>query len=212
MNLAGITHETLSRQLGKEIPEVYVVVAKHRAAGMDPESIADIIGCDAGDVEEVERDSIYKEVRQAIGVVAAMMRADQGPIWDSIEDTAARRLLERVETIRDTEELLRVAATANRMTRRNSPDNGVLDPARGIGKAAVTLTSRMVQRITQAGHREVMEEKTLSIHDGSMSNPSFDEVDKLLAVREALTPKAVPMQEGATLLDHLDKTHKEKFG
>ncbi len=68
-----------------------------------------------------------------------------------------------------------------------------------------------MERISNSGHREVMQEKELSISDGSMSNPTFDEIDSLLAIRDGLKPR-VSIQPGATLIEQLDATHKEKFG
>lgn len=212
MNLANITHETLSRQLDKEVPEVFVVIAKHAVAGMDLESIADIIGCELDDVQQIEHDSIYKEVRLIVGSLVAGSHADQPMIWDSIESIAGRRLLDRIEHERDPEFLLKAAATANRMHRRSRSHEAVLDPSRGNGKAAVVLTSRMIERITQAGHRQVLTERTISISDGSMVNPSFEEINQALGVRPGLVPNQINVQPENALMDELDSVMKEKFG
>ena len=187
-NLAAINSASLSQQLGQEVPDVYVIVSKHRAMGLDSEAIADVIGCSPDDIVEVESDDLYKAVRTAIGVLVAATHSDQPMIWDSIENIAGTRLLERLQHSNDPEFLLKAAATANRMTRRAKNADSVLDPSRQAGKTAVTLTQRMVQKITQAGHRTVVEERSLSIHDGSMSNPSFDEVNEMLSIRPGLTP------------------------
>lgn len=206
MSLMKVTAETLSRDLEKEVPEVYVVIAKHQAAGMDADSIADIIGCEPSEINEATDDPVFKEVRQIIGALAAQTQADQPFIWDALEATASRRLLDRVETERDPEFLLKVAATANKMTRRSKlHDNGILDPSRSSGRAAVTLTSRMVQRITAEGHREIQTERKLSIHDGSMSNPSFEEVGGLLAGNQGLKPAKIPVQQENALMEELNR-------
>lgn len=184
MNLMKITADSLSRDLETEVPDVYVVIAKHQITGLTNESIAEIIGCEASDIDDACAEPLFKQVRQMIGALAAQSSANQPFIWDSLETIAGQRLLDRIETERDPEFLLKVAATANKMNRRSKlHDNGILDPSRSPGRAAITLTSRMVERITAEGHREVKAERTLSIHDGSMANPSYEEVDGLLAAK-----------------------------
>lgn len=204
MNLAGVTSKSLSQDLGQEVPDVYVIVAKHKVMGLDDDSIAEVIGCTAEDIAEVESDDLYKQIRTIIGVYVAQNHADQPMIWDSIESIAGTRLLERLQHSSDPEFLLKAAATANRMTRRAKNNDLVLDPSRGMGRTAVTLTSRMVQKITQAGHKTVVEERSLSIHDGSMTNPTFDEVNEMLAIRPHLTPSRIAMQHGNDSLSGID--------
>jgi hypothetical protein len=198
MNLANVDHRSLTTQLGKEIPEVMVIVAKHRVAGLSTESLAELIGCDVAEIESLEADPIYQEVRGVIGALVAAQGADQGFIWDSIEDTAARRLLERIAKETDPEFLLRAAATANKMTRRNQDRSlgNVLEPGLAGRKVAVVLSKRMVERLTGDGTRTVATEQKLSIHDGSMSNPGFDEVNELLG----LVPTRIAAPADASLL------------
>lgn len=183
MNLANVNHEALSKQIGQPVSEVMVVVAKHSVAGVGVDSLAELIGCDPSDIEALESSELYREVRGIIGALAASAAADQGLIWDSIEAIAGRKLLERIETSRDEEFLLRAAATANRMTRRNSTLGQPLEPARAGQSAAITLTRRMVERFT-SGSTRVTEEQ-MSIHDGSMRNPQFEEVQSLLGLQPA---------------------------
>jgi hypothetical protein len=186
MTVATINHETLSTQLGQEVSEVMVVVAKHRAAGVGLESLADMIGCAIGDLEELELNPVYTEVRGIIGALTASLNADQGLLWDSIEQKAATKLLARVDVERDTDTLLRIAATANRMTRRvGAAKGGPLDPGLQGGKVSIQLTRRMVERLTGEGAAVRASEESVSIHGGSMSNPSFDEVSELLSLKPA---------------------------
>lgn len=184
MTVATINHETLSTQLGQEVSEVMVVVAKHRAAGVGLEQLADMIGCSVAELEELELSPVYTEVRGIIGALTASLNADQGLLWDSIEQKAATKLLARVEVERDTDTLLRIAATANRMTRRvGAPKGGPLDPSLQGGKVSIQLTRRMVERLTGEGATVRASEESVSIHGGSMSNPSFDEVSELLSLK-----------------------------
>lgn len=197
MNLSNVNHSTLSTQLAKEVPEVFVVVAKHRVAGLGADSLAELIGCSVEEIETIESDELYLEVRGVIGAMAATTTADQGFIWDSIEDTAARRLLERVETECDPEFLLRAASVANRMTRRSQRNKDeVLEPALAGKRVSIQLTRRMVERLTGDGTRVTSSEERLSIHDGSMTNPGFDEVNELLG----LGPMRITAPPSARLL------------
>lgn len=177
MNLAGVTHESLGKQLGKAVPEVFVVLAKHSVGGLDTGSLADIIGCEVHEIEEVERDELYQEVRGVIGALVAASTANQPLIWDSIENIAGQRLLEKIERENDPEFLLKAAATANRMNRRNARENQTLEPALAGRKVPIQLTRRMVERLTGDGTRITTTEEKLSIHDGSMLNPAFEEVE-----------------------------------
>lgn len=199
MNLASVNHTALAKQLGKEIPEVMVVLAKHSVAGLSHESLADLIGCTVAEIEEIEEDELFKEVRGVIGALVAAASADQPFVWDSIEDIAGRRLLERIERETDPEFLLKAAATANRMTRRNGRDSQPLEPSLAGRQVSVKLTKRMVERLTGEGTRVTESEERLSIHDGTMLNPAFEEVDKLLG----LTPIKIHAPSEATLLSDM---------
>lgn len=183
MNLANVNHETLTAQLDKPVSEVMVIVAKHRAAGIDIESLSEMIGCTPAELEELESDPVYLEVRGVIGALTASVTADQSLLWDSIEQKAATKLLQRVDTERDMDTLLRIAATANRMTRRNAPQRGgTLDPGVPGRKVSIQLTRRMVERLTSDGAQVRAGEESVSITSG-ISNPDFDEVNNLLGLQ-----------------------------
>jgi hypothetical protein len=183
MNLANVNHETLSTQLNKEVSEVMVVVAKHRAAGIGLDTLSEMIGCTEAELEQLESDPVYSEVRGIVGALTASVTADQGLLWDSIEQKAASRLLQRVEAERDTDTLLRIAATANRMTRRAAATrNPALDPGQQGRKVSIQLTRRMVERLTGEGATVRASEESVSI-TGGISNPQFEEVDQLLGLQ-----------------------------
>lgn len=181
MHLVSLSAESLSRELSKEIPATYVIIAKHDVYGMDSESIAEVLSCSVAEVEEVKADQVYKDVRLYIGAVAAQQRVDQSAGWDAIEGMAIENLIKRLPYEKDGDFLLRVAAVANRAQRRQATQANVLDPTRQNGKTVVRLTERLMQRFTQQGPEQVRE-RELSIHDGSMTRPSFDDVDQLLDV------------------------------
>ena len=181
MNLANITAESFSAAMEREIPEMYVVLAKHSVMGMDSDSICDVLGCEPNELVEVESDQLYKDVRQQIGAMYAEGQATRVFGWDGIEATALEKLAQRIPFEKDSDFLLKVAAVANKAQRRGNNEMGLLEPNKA-GRTAVTLTSRMVRKL-QYGTEEITEERRLSIHDGSMGNATFEEVDSLLDVR-----------------------------
>lgn len=193
MSLMDITAESLTRQLEREVPPIYVIVAKHSVLGMDEEGIREIIGCTKEELSEVLNDALYREVRIFIGAAHGQQGVDQTTGWDKLEQLSLGNLIKRAELPnQDPEFLLRVAAVANKAQRRASAgkDQGILDP--NAGKSVrISLTTRLVRQITHEGTETQQVEKQLSIHDGTMSNPSFDDVDSLLNV----TPQpALPRQ------------------
>lgn len=189
-----ITADSLTKALGVEVPDIYVVMAKHSVMGTDSESIQKILGCDQQDIKEVEDSELYKVIRTQVAAAHANQTVDQTSGWDALESTALKNLLKRMPYEKDPELLLRVAAVANKAQRRTGQDSAVLDPARANGKTAITLTQRLVHRLSR-GEEVTEETRQLSIHDGSMGNPSFAEVDSLLSVRNVpVLPRNLEIQ------------------
>lgn len=182
MNLANVNAESLSRSLEVEVPEMYVVLAKHSVMGVEAESMCEILGVTIAELHEAESDETYKMVRTQIGAIYAANQATRTFGWDGIEETALQKLAERLPFEKDSDFLLKVAAVANKAQRRGREESNVLDPSKA-GRTAVTITQRMVQRL-QGGREERIIERELSISDGSMSRVSFDEVDDLLNVSQ----------------------------
>lgn len=186
MSLMDVTHESLSRDLNREVPEIYVVIAKHSVLGMGEDAIREIIGCTKEELSDVMNDVIYREVRLIIGAMHAQASVDQTSGWDKLESLALKNLVRRAELPnQDADFLLRVAAVANKAQRRHTAgrDEGILDPAARPTRR-INLTSRLVRSFSRDGTETQTIEKQLSIHDGSMGNPTFDEVDQLLQVSQ----------------------------
>lgn len=199
MNLANVNAESLSKSLELEVPEMYVVLAKHSVMGTDESTICDILGVEPSELQEVQADPIYKAVRLQIGALAAESSAQRVHGWDGIESLALEKLIERMQYEKDSDFLLKAATLANKAQRRGGNDMGILDPSKA-GKTAIVLTQRMVQNFTNYGERrEVVRE--LSIHDGSMERVSFDDVDQLLDVKNTapLPPKGAHTGVNPTL-------------
>jgi hypothetical protein len=118
--------------------------------------------------------------------------------------------------IKDEDQLLRIAAIANKAQRRHQAgkDQGVLDSTNGRS-ARINLTTRLVQSFTRASGEAVTQtvEKTLSITDGSAVNPSFDEVDNLLHVSaNPSLPRQIEIRTETPdiNIDDLDQEMKER--
>lgn len=199
MRITEITAQKLEEHLGfPEVPEEYVVVAKHSVMGMESALIAEILGCEPSDITEAESDPIYKAVRAFIAGRYANQMANQTAGWDDIEDIAVQNLLRRLPFEKDGDFLLRVAAVANKAQRRARTPDRVLDPSQHNGSTVITLTQRLVSRIKNNGDTTTEATRQLSIRDGSMANPSFEEVDGLLSIRG---PQALPKTMARTLVE-----------
>lgn len=214
MSLMNVTAESLSKQLEIEVPEIYVLVAKHSVMGMDRESMCEILGCELADIVEVEANQEYRLVRAAVASVHSQMLVTQTAGWDAIEDMAMTNLLKRLPYEKDSEFLLKVAAVANRANRRLGVKDNVLDPSKVNGRTAITLTQRLVRKL-QRGDETVEETRQISIHDGSMGRASFNEVDSLLSVTSQPVlskPMEIRTQIADPKLEDLDRLMEDRYG
>lgn len=185
MNVYEITAATLERDLNESVPDLFVVMAKHQVMGMDASQIAEVLNCETTDILEAEQDPLYKRVKGFIGEVYASQSANQTTGWDAIESIAMEGLLKRLPFEKDSEFLLRVAAVANKAQRRHTPqNNNVLDANQAAGRKTIVLTQRLISKMSGRGE-QITEERSLSISDGSMTNPNFEEINDMLSVRAA---------------------------
>lgn len=190
-----LTSSSLSKELGVEIPDIYVVIAKHSVLGLDTEAIQQILGCSRQDIAEVEADGLYGTVRDRVAGTYANQSATQTTGWDAIEDMAIQGLVKRLPYEKDSEFLLKVAAVANRAVRKHSQSPAVLDPSVRAGRTTISLSQRLVSKLSSNGDLEQTEIREVSIKDGSLANPSFNEIDGLLSVRNLpVMTRAVEIQ------------------
>lgn len=206
MSTYDITAQSLAKDLQvEEVPEVFVVVAKHQVSGFDLAAIAEILSCEQHELQEVLDDELYKRVRGLVAAIHAQQNVSQTAGWDSLEAMALEGLVKRVKFNNDPEFLLKVAAVANRATRKVAPAaQNVLDPGLRAGRTTITLTQRLVQKINAKGDTVQEETRQLSIKDGSMANPSFGEIDDLLTVKQgAILPKATAISTHEPTADEL---------
>lgn len=183
MSIIQITSETLTRDLGKEVPEIYVVIAKHSILGLDTHALAEMLGVPLVEVQEVEADPTYVEIRLILAAAHAQATADVDFSWDSLEQIALKNLHQRLPFERDGDFNLKVAAMANRAQRKHIPNQQrVLDPQSGGTRVALQLTSRIVQKFS-GGQQQITEEiREVSVTNGTAQNPTFEDIDSLLGV------------------------------
>lgn len=216
MSLMDITSESLTRSLEREVPDVYVIIAKHSVLGMDEDSIQEVIGCSKEELTTVLNDPLYREVRIFIGAAQSQQVVDQTTGWDKLETKALGNLLKRVEVERDTDTLMRIAAIANKAQRRATAgkEHGVLDPTQSGRTAKISLTTRLVKSFARPEGMETQTiEKQLSISDGSMANPSFDEIDGFLHVSNTPSlPKQIEIKTHDVSFEELDRDMQERQG
>lgn len=184
MNFTGITKEFLEGALEREIPDVHMLVAKNSVLGLDSHGIAEILGVDVQEILDIEGDQEYKEVRVHIAAHYNNAQIERDFNWDDVEGKALKILGRKLDGGNvDTETALKMAAVANRATRRHkSPVNRTLD-AGGVGQQVkLTLTRRMIERLTSDGGSSRESTQEISITGGDISNPSFADIDQHLGV------------------------------
>lgn len=178
----GLTIDSLEAILGRKVEEIHLTVAKSSVLGLDPETIANTIGVPKSEIDELMESQDYKDIRLLVGADHQKDRVERDMGWDGIENSSLRKLAKRVTLENDTDTLLRIAAVANRATRRAAPPtNAALDPSQAGARVPLTLTRRYTEKLNQTGQIiERSETQQISVLNGSAVNPSFKEVSQLL--------------------------------
>lgn len=181
MNTA-LTIDALSRILSRDVEELHLTVAKSAVMGLDLDTIAGTLGVEKSEIEELCETQDYKDVRLLVGAEYAEARVARDSGWDGLENSALKKLGTRVDRETDTDTLLRIAAVANRATRRSAPPKeAILDPSHAATRVPLTLTRRYTERLNGNGQiTERTETQQISVLDGSAINPTFKEVNQLL--------------------------------
>lgn len=179
--ILDITDKTIKDSLGLDVDESYVILAKHSVMGTNKESLCDILGVDLATMEGWELTPEYLQVRAFVAARYAQTLAIQAAGWDDVESLAVQGLAKILKTNNDPDLLLKAAAVANRATRKTKPTNEILDPSKSHNQTVITLTKRMVERLTGASRERAVEE-SVSITGGRMVSPTFGEVNALLGV------------------------------
>ena len=179
---AALTVDSLKSILGREVEEIHLTVAKSSVLGLDPDTIANTLGVSKAEIDELMELQDYKDIRLLVGAEQAKDRVERDFGWDGIENSALRKLARRTELENDTDTLLRIAAVANRATRRAAPPKeSLLDPSQAGARVPLTLTRRFTEKLNGSGQLvERTETQQISVLNGSAVNPTFKEVDSLL--------------------------------
>lgn len=181
----GLTIEQLNHILGREVDELNLTVAKAIVMGMDVETLAATMGVPEPELRELIESQDYKDVRLLVGAEEVKSRLDRDGGWDGLEHTALGKLNKRVVHENDTDTLLRIAAVANKASRKVAPPKeSVLDPSQAGVRIPLTLTRRFTEKLTTSqGMLERSETQQISVLNGSAVNPTFQEVSHLLQVQ-----------------------------
>lgn len=184
MSLTELTSESLGALFGRAVPDAHVLVAKNSVLGLDSQAIADLLGVDLSEVQELESDPGYKEVRLYIGAKHNESQLETAATWDDLERKSLQNIAKRIDYEKDIEKNLRVAMVANRAARRvvAVPQNQVLDAGSISRKVDLTLSKRVIERLTNQGpERETTHQ--VSITGGGASNITFAEVSEHLGIK-----------------------------
>lgn len=218
----ALTVDSVRQMIGRDVEEINLTVAKSNALGLDSETIAHSIGVPKEEIEELMESQDYKDVRLLVGASMLQDRVERDTGWDGIESSAVEKLSRRVKLENDTDTLLRIAAVANRATRRTAPhkEAGPLDPSQAGHRVPLTLTRRYTEQLGADGTVTRTETQQISVLNGSAVNPKFEDVKNLLSGLPATgaSPEGVEdrrveaKQHAATGLAYNEATHgDDKF-
>ena len=197
---AALTLDSLEKILGREVEEIHLTVAKSSVLGLDPETIANTLGVTKAEIDELMELQDYKDVRLLVGAEQAKERVERDMGWDGLENTALKKLNQRAKLENDTDTLLRIAAVANRATRRAAPPKeSILDPSLAGARVPLTLTRRYTEKLNQTGQVvERNETQQISVLNGSAVNPTFKEVSSILSGKSLTAEPTVEVNHGPT--------------
>jgi len=208
MSLVDVTHESLGQLLERDVPEAHVLIAKNSVLGLDAAGIADILGVTTENVEAIEADADYKQIRLLVAAKHNEGTLKTDLTWDALEGKALENLHKRLQLGGgDVETNLRIAVAANRAQRRHLPQNRTLDASRAGERVQLRLTKRIVERLTHNGaERETTQE--LSVLNGGASNISFETLDEHLGVnRKPRTVANYRIHQAADVIDQGELEH-----
>lgn len=188
---SALTTESLATILGREVEEIVLTVAKSNVLGLDADTIAATLGVERAEIDELMQTPDYKDVRLLVGADEMKERVNRDSGWDGIEGTALEKLARRVKMENDTDTLLKIAAVANRATRRTAPPKEhTLDPSQAGMRVPLTLTKRYTEKLNGDGKLiERTETQQISVLNGSAINPSFKEVSQMLQGQKEVAPR-----------------------
>jgi hypothetical protein len=215
---AALTVDSLKSILGREVEEIHLTIAKSSVLGLDPEIIANTLGIAKSEIDELMETAEYRDIRLLVGAEQAKDRVERDLGWDGVENIAVSKLSRRVQLENDTDTLLRIAAVANRATRRTAPTKEtLLDPSAAGARVPLTLTRRFTEKLNGSGQLlERSETQQISVLNGSAVNPTFKEVNALLqglAQGEApeLPPPTLAPRTNLAMIEQTESDAEDDF-
>lgn len=182
MDMTNVKLARLTNHAVTDIPEIFVHIAKYEILTKSgPETIADILGVTAKDVNEVQASPIYRDIRLVLATENARSEIERDVSYDALEELALGKLVKVAQFESDVDTLIRIATMANRAERRAKPKEAQpLDARSATTRIPLKLSERIVRKINQDGSAIEERERTLSVTDGSAINPTFEQVEKML--------------------------------
>lgn len=211
-SLVSMNAETLGEQLGVEINDATVLIAKNIILGNTPEGCAEILGVSESEIQELMETTEYKNVHLILASHHNHQQMETSLSWDDVERKALQLLGKRMDSIKDVGQLIQIASMANRAVRRQVvPDsNNTLDPSKAGQTVQLTLTKRMVEALNGTRAQETSAQISIK---GGHANPSFKQVQEFLTGDQSKPPRfpenyKKPGEDGVTLDQLLESMKK----
>lgn len=187
MSFAELNHGKMQEMLGREIPEMLVLVAKNMILGSDSSMVADLLGVPRAEVDALVESQDYKDCHLVMAAHYNNQSVETDITYDDIEARALKNLSKRVDNEKDVDKLIRIATMANRAQRRHKPMTNHLDPTAGGETVRLNLSRRIIERLSNNG--PVREEHQQISITGRDLNPTFEQVSQLLERAPAKHPE-----------------------
>lgn len=124
----------------------YERIANLLAAGVPETQVADAVGLSPGRITQIKEEEEFQAYMSKAASAKAQMNTDLNDGWDGIERSALKILSDNMRINRNPEFALRVAAVANRATRRGPQGNQTLN-APTQGQVIVNLNAAFVNQL-----------------------------------------------------------------
>lgn len=187
MTFAELNHAKMQEMLGREIPEMLVLIAKNMILGSESQAVADILGASRSEVDALIESQDYKDCHLIMAAHYNNQSVETDITYDDIEARAIRNLAKRVDNEKDVDKLIRIATMANRAQRRHKPMANHLDTSAGGEVVKLNLSRRIIERLSNNG--PVREEHQQISITGRDLNPTFEQVSQLLERAPAKHPE-----------------------
>lgn len=149
---------TLSKALGKPVDDLLLTIAKYDLQGIAVADMAEVFAATEDEINEAMASPDYVDIKRFVAFEIAKNQADTDVSWDALENKSLNRLAKTLEMSNDPDFHLKVAAVANKAVRRNRRASGVLNPVGAGTRVQLTLTQRIVSKLTN-GNEQIQERR-----------------------------------------------------